>query len=86
VRALNVQKPGGSDAENRERALVALVTAERGAASAGPSREVTSERGDGYLEAYQFDMAAQSYKMALMIDPQNDVAWSGTGRRRSAAR
>lgn len=32
-------------------------------------------RGDAYLEGYQFDLAAQSYKMALMVDPQNPVAW-----------
>lgn len=33
------------------------------------------ERGDKYMGIYQFQLAAQNYKLALMRDPENSEAW-----------
>jgi len=33
-------------------------------------------RGDSYMRAYQFELAASAYKMALMHDPENVDAWA----------
>jgi len=52
----------------------------------GPEPRGPPAGATGLPRAYQFDMAAQSYKMALMIFPRTTSPGSGTGRRRSAAR
>lgn len=33
------------------------------------------DRGDKYMSIYQFQLAAQNYKLALMRDPENPEAW-----------
>ena len=60
-----------------KRVIVALVIAGLAVPAWSDDGESNKylERGDHYMSMYQFRMAAQSYKTALMHDPENQEAW-----------
>jgi tetratricopeptide (TPR) repeat protein len=56
-------------------ATLVLAAAALPAVALDSSIEKYIERGDKYMGIYQFQLAAQNYKLALMRDPENAEAW-----------